>query len=203
MNINMSSIMSKTKAFSESPEGKRRMKACLEKYEKEGRASTGAGDKLITEKMMWEAVSKFIHVMKTAAADYDLPESVMAHINGIESSGYITKLPNNEGYEIHLSFSGDLHRDSLDNDLGYEGVDNIVALFNNGYHAKNYVFGWWNGHKATGDGVLRSGVGSDFAYIRSKKEREALRFIQQAVMDFNAGYGAKYGVIAVESTIYR
>ena len=70
--------MSKTKAFSESPEGKRRMKACLEKYEKEGRASTGAGDKLITEKMMWEAVSKFIHVMKTTAADYDLPESVMA-----------------------------------------------------------------------------------------------------------------------------
>ena len=51
MNINMSSIMSKAKAFSESPEGKRRMKACLEKYEKEGRASTGAGDKLITEKM--------------------------------------------------------------------------------------------------------------------------------------------------------
>ena len=43
MNINMSSIMSKAKAFSESPEGKRRMKACLEKYEKEGRTSTGAG----------------------------------------------------------------------------------------------------------------------------------------------------------------
>lgn len=203
MNINMSSIMSKTKAFSESPEGKRRMKACLEKYEKEGRASTGAGDKLITEKMMWEAVSKFIHVMKTTAADYDLPESVMAHINGIESSGYITKLPNNEGYEIHLSFSGDLHRDSLDNDLGYEGVDNIVALFNNGYHAKNFVYGWWDGHKATGDGVLRSGVDTDFAYVRSKKEREALRFIQQAVMDFNASYGAEYGVTAVEGIIYQ
>ena len=42
-----------------------------------------------------------------------------------------------------------------------------------------------------------------YKYEQSKKEREALRFIQQAVMDFNAGYGAKYGVIAVESTIYR
>lgn len=141
--------------------------------------------------------------MKTTAADYDLPESVMEHINGIESSGYITKLPNNEGYEIHLSFSGDLHRDSLDNDLGYEGVDNIVALFNNGYHAKNFVYGWWDGHKATGDGVLRSGVDTDFAYVRSKKEREALRFIQQAVMDFNASYGAEYGVTAVEGIIYQ
>ena len=119
MNINMSSIMSKTKAFSESPEWKRRMKACLEKYEKEGRASTGAGDKLITEKMMWEAVSKFIHVMKTTAADYDLPESVMEHINGIESSGYITKLPNNEGYEIHLSFC--LTTDTMPRTLSMDG----------------------------------------------------------------------------------
>ena len=88
-------------------------------------------------------------------------------------------------------------------DLGYEGVDNIVALFNNGYHAKNFVYGWWDGHKATGDGVLRSGVDTDFAYVRSKKEREALRFIQQAVMDFNASYGAEYGVTAVEGIIYQ
>ena len=203
MNINMGSIMSKMRAFSESPKGKKRMKACLEMYEKEGRASTAAGDKLLTEKMMWEAVSKFIHVMKITAADYDLPESVMEHINGLESSGLITKLPNDGGYEIHLSFSGDLHRDSLENDLGYEGIDNIVALFNNGYHARNYVYGWWDNHKATGDGVLRSGYDSKFAYVRSRKEREALRFIQQAVINFNANYGTEYGVTAVESAIYR
>ena len=86
MNINMSSIMSKAKAFSESPEGKRRMKACLEKYEKEGRTSTGAGDKLITEKMMLEAASKLIHMMKTTAASYNLPESVMKHFDSLKCS---------------------------------------------------------------------------------------------------------------------
>lgn len=139
--------------------------------------------------------------MRVTAAEYGLPESVMEHINGLESAGQIRKTP--DGYEIALYFEGDLHRDSLDNDLGYEGVDNIVALFNNGYHARNYVYGWWEGHKATGDGVLRSGVGTDFAWVRSKKEREPLHFIQQAVHDFNANYGADYGVTAVAGTAYE
>lgn len=201
MNISMASIMSKAKAFSESPEGKRRMEACIEKYKMEGRTETAAGSKIVTEKMMWEAVSKFLYVMRTTAADYDLPESVIRHINSMESSSRITKTP--EGFEIYLYFGGDLHRDSLDNDLGYEGIDNIVALFNNGYHAKNYVYGWWDGHRATGDSVLRSGPYNDFAWARSKKEREPLRFIQQAVADFNANYGAGYGVTAVAGRYYQ
>ena len=100
-------------------------------------------------------------------------------------------------------FEDDLHRDSLDNELGYDGIKNIVALFNNGYHAKNYVYGWWDGHRATGDGVLRSGYDNDFAWVRSKKEREPLRFIQQAVADFNASYGAEYGVTAIAGTAYE
>lgn len=129
---------------------------------------------MITDAMMWEAVAKFLYVMRVTAANYDLPESVLEHINNMESSGQIRKTP--DGYEIPLFFHGDLHRDSLENDLGYDGIENIVALFNNGYHAKNYVYGWRNGHTATGDGSLRSGYNTDFAWVRSKKERRTTPF---------------------------
>lgn len=201
MNINIDSIMSKVSAYAQSSAGKEKMNKRIQQYVSSGVKQTAAGDKILTEDKMWEAVSKFLYVMRVTAAEYGLPESVMEHINGLESAGQIRKTP--DGYEIALYFEGDLHRDSLDNDLGYEGVDNIVALFNNGYHARNYVYGWWEGHKATGDGVLRSGVGTDFAWVRSKKEREPLHFIQQAVHDFNANYGADYGVTAVAGTAYE
>lgn len=201
MNINIDSIMSKVSAYAQSSAGKEKMNKRIQQYVSSEVKQTAAGDKILTEDKMWEAVSKFLYVMRVTAAEYGLPESVMEHINGLESAGQIRKTP--DGYEIALYFEGDLHRDSLDNDLGYEGVDNIVALFNNGYHARNYVYGWWDGHKATGDGVLRSGVGTDFAWVRSKKEREPLHFIQQAVHDFNANYGADYGVTAVAGTAYE
>lgn len=201
MNINIDSIMDKVSAYAKSSTGKEKMNRCIHQYVGSGVKQTAAGDRVPTEDMMWEAVSKFLYVMRVTAAEYDLPESVMAHINGLESVGQIRQTP--DGYEIALFFEGDLHRDSLENDLGYEGVENIVALFNNGYHAKNYVYGWWNGHRATGDGVLRSGADNDFAWVRSKKEREPLHFIQQAVQDFNANYGADYGVTAVAGTIYE
>ena len=99
-------------------------------------------------------------------------------------------------FEIEISFDPDtLHRDSLENDLGYDGVENIVALLNNGYHAKNYVYGWWNGHKpSTGEVSYRSGYGSDDALIRSMKEREPLYFVQDAAAEFEQKYGKKYGI---------
>jgi len=92
------------------------------------------------------------------------------------------------GYEVQIKFDKSaLRRDSLGNDLGYDGIDNIVALFNNGYHARNYVYGWWNSHK--------SATGDTYAWVQSKKEREPLRFMQDAVAEFNATYGAKYGIV--------
>ncbi|MGM9608339.1 MAG: hypothetical protein ACI3XJ_12625 [Oscillospiraceae bacterium] len=90
-------------------------------------------------------------------------------------------------YEIHVNFKHEeLHRDSLfpgdENHEGYpNGVDNIVALMNRGYHAKNYVYG------TMPDG--RRG--------RSLKDRPGEFFIQSAVEKFNSLYGlnaiADYG----------
>ena len=128
-------------------------------------------------------------VKETAAGD-----SVMKHIDGMSSSGIIQT---GDGFEIPLYFEGDLHRDSLENDLGYSGIDNIVALFNNGYHAQNYVYGWWDNHSPSGEAVGRSLYNDDYAWVRSKKERDALKFIQQAINDFNGNYGSEYNITAV------
>lgn len=203
MNINMNAIMGKARAWSESPDGKRRMKDVIEKYSKEGRDTTAAGGKLFNEKSMWEAAVKFIDVMKSTARSYNLPASVMEHIDGM-SSGSIIKTQN--GYELPLYFFGDLHRESLEADeesvdywssRGFgrhtgPGIDNIVALFNNGYDDSREpiktVYGLW---ASTGQ------------FVHNKQEREALRFIQQAVMDFNSNYGAEYNVTAVPSAAYE
>lgn len=201
MNLNIDAIMGKVSAYAKSPEGKARMKKHIQEYRENGVNETAAGDKLLTDSTIREAAVKFIEILKKTADGCDLPESVMAHINGLHS-GSILKTKN--GYEVPLYFSGDLHRDSLENDRReYGGIDNIVALFNNGQHAQNYVYGRWYGHSLTsGDGVLRSGSQGDFAWVKSKKEREGLRFIQRAITDFNAKYGSYYNVTVVAGSDY-
>ena len=201
MNINIDSVMSKVEAWSKTEEGKHRMKETVERYQKEGRTTTAAGSKIINEQMMTEAAAKFISILQSTARSTDLPESIMKHFASLKYSSPVRMPDGSRSMTVY--FEDDLHRDSLDNELGYDGIKNIVALFNNGYHAKNYVYGWWDGHRATGDGVLRSGYDNDFAWVRSKKEREPLRFIQQAVADFNASYGAEYGVTAIAGTAYE
>lgn len=210
MNINMGSIMRKAMSFSESPEGKRRMKACLEKYEKEGRKTTAAGDKLISEDMMWEAAAKMIQVLRDTARSMDLPESVLRHFDSLDCTKPIKMSDGSMVINIYFEdkFDGGLYRESLEDGEGGhtgDGINNIIALFNNGAHASKFVYGWWNGHKPEGEALTRSGgqLDADYAWVRSRKDREALHFIQQAVSDFNGNYGYEYGVTAVAGDEYQ
>lgn len=198
--INIGSIMNKVKAFSVSSRGKKQMDECIKKYAFSGRDVTAGGTKLTTESSMYEAVAKLKEMLIAAAQSAGLPESVMSHINSIESSG-IVRLPNG-ACEIYLYFGGDLHRDSLYSD-GYDGVQNIVAVLNNGYHARDYVYGNWDSHSHIGESVF-DGDGTDSStFIRSRKDREGLHFIQQAIIDFNGNYGADYNVTATAGEDYN
>lgn len=189
------SLSSKLNAWIKSPKGQARIQEKLEEYTRNGVEKTAAGDSVIPEVQIHKAAAKFIEILRMTAQSYNLPESVMQHIWGMES-GHI--IQTKDGFEIPLYFSGDLHRDSLENDLGYGGVSNIVALFNNGYHAQNYTYGWWEGHGAsTAETSMRSGGDGDYAWVRSKKERDALKFIQQAIQDFNGNYGSEFNVTAI------
>lgn len=211
MNINIDSIMSKVSSYAKSAEGKGRMKEYIGRCRSQGRAATLGGSPIITENDMVTASGKLIQFVQEAARNAGLPDSVMNHLYDVDVSPPIHQ-PDGS-VVMYISFSGDLHRDSLEDGSDYyggryggytgEGIDNIVALFNNGAHAKNYVYGWWNGHKATGDGVLRSGYDNDFAWVRSKKEREALHFIQQAVTAFNETWGEQYDVFAEAGYEYQ
>lgn len=197
----MGSIMGKVNAYIESPSGQARMKAKIDEYVKNGVKKTAAGDRICTEDDMYMAASKLISVLRSTARSYDLPDSVMRHFDSLACSRPF-KMPDGS-YEMYIYFEDDLHRESL-NPESYDGVRNIVALLNNGYHASDYAYGFWDNHAYTGEwNVLRQGYGDNFAYIRSMKDRQGLHFIQQAVQDFNGNYGSEFNVTAVAGDDYE
>lgn len=201
--IDESALMAKLHAWEKVPENRKRMDAKIKEISgRDGVATTAAGSRVRTEEDMLMAADKFIDILQRCAEDANLPESVMAHFRELFASRPV-KLPNGETVVV-VRFGGDLHRDSLENDLGYEGIDNIVALFNNGYKAGGTVYGWWNGHSpTTAETGYRSGSGENtYAWVPSKAERPALKFIQQAVADFNGNYGADYGAVAIAGEDY-
>lgn len=197
--INLNSIMHKVEAYGRSVKGKLRMKECIEKYSTDGINKTIAGGKVVTEGEMWEAASKLISVLRSTARSYSLPASVLKHFDSLKCSE-IRKMPDGTSV-IYVYFGDDLHRDSLYSD-GYDGIDNIVALLNNGYHAKDYVYGYWDNHAPTGESYLDGRSISTSAFIRSRKDREGLNFIGQAIRDFNGNYGADYNVTAIAGEDY-
>lgn len=201
MALSSADILSKVDAWSKTPEGKRRIQAKLDEYKKQGRTTTRAGASIRTERTMYEAAAKMISVMQGAARDAGLPDSVLAHFNSLYASA--PKALGDGIYVVFINFGDDLSRESLENEYDYGGVNNIVALFNNGAHAKNYIYGWWNGHAPTGNTGFRSGGSDSYAWVRSKKDREGLHFIQQAVNDFNGNYGADYEVTATVGDDYK
>ena len=79
-----------------------------------------------------------------------------------------------------------VHRESLyaDSDEYREGLEDIVHLFAIGYQARNYAYGWWDGH--SGRYSLRGTDNS--VWVRSKISREPSPFLQAAVAAFNATY---------------
>lgn len=191
--ISEAAIMGKLRLFAKTEAGRKKMDACVKRHQQSGKPFA-SGEKAIDEKEMAEAARLLI-----AAIQERMPESI-ASVGGTLTSTYPKKLADGS-YEVEVRFdTGALHRDSLYSE-GYDGVNNIVALLNNGYHAGNYVYGWWDGHAAGGstETVYRSfsPMGTEQAFIRSRKDREGLRFMQQAVADFNAAYGEKYKATAV------
>lgn len=195
------SIASKFDAWAKSEVGKARMREKVEEYQRSGVARTKAGSAVISERRIGVAVMRLRQCLEAAIQDAMLPDSVAEHVRAMYDAKPIRV---GDSWEVCIYFGGDLHRDSLDNDLPYEGVDNIVALFNNGYDAKDYVYGWWDGHEPEGEALSRSATpGENFAWVRSRKHRQALHFIQQAIGDFNGNYGAELNMTAVAAPVYE
>lgn len=192
--ISEAELAKKIAKWQKTPDGKRRTKEYVDGLRATG-GTTVSGQKVIGQKDMDNAAKILIEEIQRR-----LPESLKELGDSLVCTQAV-KLADGQ-YEMAIRFSDPLHRDSLENDLGYDGIDNIVALFNNGYHAKNYVYGWWNKHKPTGAALARSIPGDDFAWVRSRREREALHFIQDAVDAFNKLYGQQYSATAFPGADY-
>lgn len=185
--ISEAALAKKIADWKKTPAGKQKTQAYVDGLSARG-GKTASGQVVVGPKQMEEAARLFIKILQEM-----LPEPI-EDVGKTLSSTPAKKISKGV-YQVTVRFdTRALHRDSLDNDLGYHGIDNIVALFNNGYHAQNYVYGWWDNHSPQGEAITRSLPGDRFAWVRSKKEREALNFMQDAANKFNALYGEKYGV---------
>lgn len=130
---------------------------------------------------MIEAAQKLIDVIKDS-----LPLSIQDNVE----IGYTKPIQTNEGWRVEINFDTEsIFRKSLlnDGDSGY-GITNIVALLNNGYHARKQVYGYWDtaGRK-----------------IWSRQDREALGFMQEAINTFNNNIGSHYNCTAELSNVYK
>lgn len=181
--VNMSSIMSKVNAYMESDEGKNRSQAVVDQYVKQGKRVTAAGSKVLTTAEMTDLSNKLAAQVAAMANGY-VAESVSGLIETLTPGKPVQVGPLE--YSIELTFTGNKHRDSLQ-PQNYSGIDNIIALMNNGYDAPNakYVQGYWHG-----------------VYTHGLPHREGLGFMQAAVNDFNNTYG-HLGVHAELSSEYN
>ena len=177
------------------------MKTRIDGYISSGVNKTGAGDDVVSLKAMESAARILANSIIMSAESHDLPESVMKNIRSIACT---KPYPVSNGvYRVDLYFTDDLSRESLYSEQ-YDGVVNIIALFNNGYLASDTVYGFWDHHDYTGEwNTLRTLPGDDFAYVRSKIGRPALQFMQNAVNDFNTKYNGKYNAVATLDDIYQ
>ncbi len=202
MSIDIASIMGKVRAYSQTPAGKAKMKEAVERMRREGRTRTAAGSRLMSPAEMESAALRLADAIRKAAQSYDLPASVMNNVNSLAATKpYQTE---DGGWRVDLYFTDDLSRESLYPEEYEGGVANIIALFNNGYLANDFVYGWWDGHKPTGEeSKIRSGTVENSAFVRSRLARPGLQFMQKAVEDFNATVGKATGARAVLAPIYE
>ena len=195
MALTAKSIQDLLRGWAGTLEGQKRMKACISKAVTSG-GKLASGSKVPSTRDMSAAAADMISIVRNK-----MPSSI-SDIAMFAS----TPQKNGDGdYVVYLNFDESaLHRDSLENDeREYDGIDNIVALLNNGMHASGFTYGWWNGHKPTGESLAFSVHGAeDYAWVRSVKDRDPLLFMQSAVAEFDTKYSKKYGAKAVLSDDY-
>lgn len=174
MPLSTAGVMSKLNEFANSPEGKKLMSDRIRSYKNgsdphvSATGRTYGGGKIMTDKQMIAAAKKLIAIVRSTAASSGLPSSVMEHIESLDYTMPFELPDGSKGIQIYISDNP--KRESL-YPQKYAGVDNIVAIFNNGYTAGNFVYGKWHGNN-----------------IRSLDKRQGSFFMQKAIDQFLSTY---------------
>lgn len=180
--INMSSIIPKINAYTESSQGRRQINTVIQ--------GIVFGIKSKSMKHSPEEVAaKFVDTMLNSARSTQgagarggvLGLGALQAVEGFSAGTPVATAKNGMSViQIPFTFNGNLHRESL-YPKGYSGIDNIVALLNNGYAAKDTVYGQWKGNS-----------------IVSLQQRSGSGFIQNAVRQFLDRYASEYNIIDIE-----
>lgn len=172
--INMDSILAKAKAHMGSSAGQSKVNTVVSKVML-GNIRLQSGGTAHTPE---EAASKFIEVLRSSINSAGLSEGAIGAVSNIEH-GSAHSIGNNT-YIIGVYFVGDMTRPSLD-EAKYGGINDIVALFNNGVdHTMRPVHGLWHGRETWSRTVI-----------------PGTHFIEQAVADFMGNYASEYNVINI------
>lgn len=191
MSVNLTAIESALKNYVNSKEGKKRVSDTIKEYRmgggKPGRPGvTESGDMVVTYDQMQKAAEELIALIRHRAASADIPASVMEHIESFAAAPLVEH--DDGSCTIEINMLDNPHRESVQPLLYPRGADNIVATFNKGYAAKGSIRGPWET------------AGRD---VWTRRSRNGLFFIQDAISAFNAKYGATYGVTVTLDAVYE
>lgn len=109
-----------------------------------------------------------------------LTQQAINELNDVEVGEPYHSAKGKNIWDIDINFFGDLTRDSLYPEKYPDGVDNIIALLNNGYFAHDSVYGLWRGKQT-----------------KSLAKRLGSQFIQSAVNIFRTTYASQYNVVDI------
>lgn len=172
--INMESILAKAKAHMKSNVGQSKVDSVVSKIMLGNIRLQSGGTNHTPE----EAATKFIEVLRDSISSAGLSEGAIRAVSNIEHSSAHSIGHNT--YIIGVYFVGDMSRPSLDEAM-YGGINDIVALFNNGVdHTMRPVHGLWHGKETWSKTVI-----------------PGTHFIEQAVTDFMGNYAYEYNVINI------
>lgn len=199
--VDLNSISSKVSAFIKSDEGKKMQQDKIKEYIANGTKVTAAGSYVLTAERMKDIADQLrLEIQSTARRYYmsgDIPEDILDLFNELYHSdphniGDIKGISGAQFYEIELSFETDLYRPSLEPSK-WDGVDNIIKLFDEGYSTGSYTVGY--GRTVTGGTFQKTRQKQVRGYwpkadkiVWSVPYRKHLGFMQEAIDAFNERY---------------
>ena len=181
--VNTASIIPAFDKYVKSSAGKAKLNESIKTLSKNGNITPQVDMDLAAQTM--------IEILQRNAGSV-LPPSVRAHYDTLS----YTLIPSDKTPMAEINFGGEVSRLSLLIASGSrkgqrtgDGIDNIVALFDNGYTCSKQVFGIWEGH-------------AENRVIGSLTQRIGRHIVKGSVDEFNAIYAGK-GVMAYSSNIYE
>ena len=181
MKLDMTDVLKNVISFLKTIEGHQILK--------DATGSTPGCDLVERKKQMVEAGKEMVALIKKHAGAAGLPASVMQHVESF-FAGPPTVVEDGSGNLI-VSMADSGYRESLQPEK-YDGVYDIVMLFNDGYNAAGVVYG----RRSNSGGQTSLFGDSNYGYVKSRQSRPPLQFMQAAINEFNATCGPKYNVTA-------